>query len=369
MTGVISVLRIAAVALALALAACNASAPAYSGTVQTESIAVGSEVGGRVVATAVATGSRVRRGDVLLRLDAAQLQAQYDQSAAQAADAAQHLAELRNGSLATDVAKARAQSAQAQAQYRQTVAQAPPQTAAAAAAIRDATAAEALTRVTLERMQALAATGDVSRQRLDQARSDDAAALARVAQAQADYAALVRAALPGERSGARAAAAAQFAAYQTVRNGPRPEDVAQAAAQLAAAQAAQRYAAARLREAVVLAPAGGIVQSFDLHPGDLLAAGQQAAIVDTFADPYVYIYASQRDLGALARSARVRVVSDADGSTYDGVVEAQDRTPQFTPQNTETADQRADLVYGVKVRIHDPRQHLLAGTTITAYPR
>jgi HlyD family secretion protein len=368
---VISALRTAfpALALALALAACSGAVPAYSGTVQTESIAVGSEVGGRVVATAVATGSRVRRGSVLLRLDAAQLQAQYDQSVAQTAAAAEHLDALRNGSLATDVAKARAQSVQAQAQYRQTVAQAQPEAAAAAAEVRDAEAAEALARVTLERMQALAATGDVARQSLDQARSDDAAARARVAQAGANEAALVRAALPGERSGARANAAAQAAAYQTVRNGPRPEDVAAAAAQLAAAAAAERYASARLRETVVVAPADGVVQSFDLHPGDLIAAGQQAAVVDTFADPYVYIYAAQRDLGALASSTRVRIVSDADGRTYDGVVEAADRTPQFTPQNTETADQRADLVYGVKLRIHDPRHALLAGTTITAYPQ
>lgn len=358
--------RAGSLAFAAVLAACAASPPAYSGTIQTESVAVGSEIGGRVVATNVATGDRVRRGEVLLRLDAAQLQAQADEAAAQAAQARQHLAELQAGSLATDVAKARAQSVQAQAQYRQTVAQSPPQSAAAAAEVRDAVAAEALTRVTLARVAALAATGDVSRQSLDQARSDDEAATARVAAARANGAALVRAALPGERSGAAANAAAQLANYHTVRNGPRPEDIAQAAAELAAATAAERYARSRLRETDVLAPADGVVQSFDLHPGDLLAAGQQAAIVDTFADPYAYIYASQRDLSALTRSAHLHVTSDAGGAAYDGVVEAQDRTPQFTPQNTETADQRAELVYGVKVRIHDPQHALLDGTTITA---
>ena len=35
------------------------------------------------------------------------------------------------------------------------------------------------------------------------------------------------------------------------------------------------------------------------------------------------------------------------------------------PQNVETADQRADLVYGVKIRIRDPQHELLSGTTVT----
>jgi multidrug resistance efflux pump len=364
----VTISRAALLLLCCGLAACAPPAPRYSGTVQTESIAVGSQLGGRVVATFIAAGSRVRRGEVLLQLDGAQLTAERDEAAAEAGQAAERLTELVNGSTPDDIARARALSAQAQAQYRQAVAQAPPQTAAAEDAVRDASAAADLTRVTLERMQALAATGDVARQSLDQARSADAQAQARLAQARADAAALVGATLPGERSGARAAAAAQQAAYRTVRDGARAEEIAQARAQVATAQAAERYAAARLREATVVAPADGVIESFNLHPGDLLAANAPAAIVDTFADPYAYIYASQSDLGALVRGRRVKVTSDAGGVTYDGIVEALDRNAQFTPQNTETADQRAELVYGVKVRIRDPRHTLLSGTTITASP-
>ena len=354
--------------LALALASCAGPGPGYSGTVQTESVAVGSRLGGRVAETDVAAGSAVHRGSVILRIDSAPLEAQYQQTVAQTRAAAERLNELLAGSLATDIARARAQSAQAAAQYRQTVSQAPPQTAAAAMAIRDAQAAVRLTHVTLERMQSLAATGDVARQTLDQAQSEDQRAQAQLAQARANYAALVNAALPGQRAAAQANAAAQSAAEQTVRNGPRPEDIAQARSQLAAARAAENFARAQLAETIVVAPADGIVESFNLHPGDLLAADQQAAIVDEFADPYTYIYVSQRDLGGLARGKHLRVRSDADNAVYDGVVEAQDRTAQFTPQNVETADQRAELVYGVKVRIHDPQHRLLSGTTVTARP-
>ncbi|MBV8151632.1 MAG: biotin/lipoyl-binding protein [Candidatus Eremiobacteraeota bacterium] len=349
----------------LAGASCSSPQPSYSGTVETESIAVGSQVGGRVVEIDVGVGTHVERGKVIVRLDAAMLRAQYAQAAAQARQAAERLVELQHGNVATDIARARAQSAQAAAEYRQAVRQSPAQAAAQAAAVRDARAALTLARDNYERTSRLAVTGDVSPSSLDQARTDYQQARARLAQAQSTYAALVRAQLPGQRASTRENALALEAGYQNVRNGPRPEEIAQARAALAATQAAAAYAKARLDEATIVAPASGVIASFNLHPGDLLAPNQQAAIIDTFADPYTYIYASQRDLARLGLGTHLRVVSDAGGAAYEGVVEARDRTAQFTPQNVETADQRADLVYGIKIRIQDPQHALLDGTTVT----
>lgn len=310
-------------------------------------------------------GRRVTRGTVLLRLDAAPLRAQYDQARAQTAQAAQRLRELTNGNIASDVAKARAQSTQAEAQYRQAVLQSPHQTAAQAAAVREAEAALQLASVNLRRARNLQASGDVPRRDLDEAQSTYDQALQRVESERAQYAALVQAQLPGERAAAGANAAAQAAGYATVRNGPRAEEIAQAQAALDVARAAQAYARTRLDETEIVAPADGVVESFNLHPGDLLAQNQQAAIIDTFADPYVYIYASQRDLARLRPGTNLRITSDAGGASYNGTVESQDRSAQFTPQNVETADERAQLVYGIKVRIHDPHHDLLDGTTVT----
>ncbi|MGR4065667.1 MAG: HlyD family secretion protein [Vulcanimicrobiaceae bacterium] len=356
-------------ALLVAASSCAPQGPAYSGTVQTESVAVGSQIGGRVSEVKVSAGSRVQRGSVILRIDPSMLGAQYDQARAQVQQAAEHLTELQNGNVPADVEKARAQSAQAAAQYRQAVAQSAPQSNAAAAAVNEAQAALVLARSNLTRTQSLAATGDVSRQSLDQAGSDYRQAQARVEQAQAAYANTVSAQLPGAVAGSQANALAQSANYQNVVNGPRAEEIAQAKGALNAAQASAAYDRRRLDEAVIVSPASGVVASFNLHPGDLLGPNQQAAIIDTFADPYAYIYASQRDLAALTGGSHVHVVSDAGGATFDGTVEAFDRTAQFTPQNVETADQRADLVYGVKIRIHDPQHQLLSGTTVTVHPK
>ncbi len=355
----------AAVTAVIVLAACSAPVGRYSGTVQTESVTVGSEVGGRVVAVDVAAGSRVRAGSAIVRLDGAQLRAEYAQALAQRAQALAALVQFEHGTVATEREQAREQSAAAAAAYRQSVAAAAQRERAARAAIADARASVTLAQRDYRRERALAASGDIARQSLDRARAARDQALARLTQARAAEVQLREAQLPGETASARANALAARAGYRTLENGTRPETIAQAKAALQAADAAAARARARLREATITAPTAGVIASFDLHPGDMLAAYQPAAIIDTFADPYTYIYASQRDLARVRAARTLRVRSDAGLGTFTGHVESYDRSAQFTPQNTETADTRADLVYGVKVRIHDPHHVLLDGTTVT----
>jgi multidrug resistance efflux pump len=333
--------------------------------VQTEFSSVGSQIGGRVVETAVQAGSRVRRGDVLVRLDPSILQAELDQARGQYAAAQANLNALRNGPVATDVKRAQASSSAAIATYRQTLAGASDRIRAAHAAVSSDRADEQYARRQYERFRALVATGDVARQTYDEARSRYEQARMKTAQAEAQYAQLVRADLPGESQAALGnAQAAQFG-YLTLRNGTRPEDVAQAQAQAKNAEASVARAQARLNETVIRAPVDGVVSSFDLHRGDMLAQNQTAAIIDAPGNPYAYIYVAQRDIERIRSAKRLVVHADSNTGTFDGHIETFDRNAQFTPQNVETADQRAELVYGMKLRINDPRQQLLPGTTVT----
>src|SRR6185312_7177628 len=120
------------------------------------------------VAVDVAAGSRVRRGAIVLHLDPSLLRAEYNRSLAQARQSAGRLQELENGNVPADVARARQQSAAAEAEYRQAIAQSGPQAAAQGAAVHEAEATLVLARSALERTESLFATGDVSRQSLDE---------------------------------------------------------------------------------------------------------------------------------------------------------------------------------------------------------
>ena len=358
-------MRVAAVALSFGvLVSCAAPSPGFSGTVQTEYVSVGSQVGGRVIETDVSAGQTVKRGAVILRLDPTMPQATYDEDVAQARAAQAALRALESGTLPGQIEQARGSSLATSANYRQTIGGARDRITAARAAVADARANERLAEKTYERTAALAATGDVSRQSLDQARAARDQARATVRQTQAQLTQLVRADLPGESAAARANAVAAGRSFSAVVTGSAAQ-IAQAQAQVRSADAAAAHALAELREATVYSTVDGVVASFDLHPGDMLTANQPAAVIDTFADPYVYIYASQNDLQAIRNAKTLRVQSDAGAGTFAGRVEAYDRQAQFTPQNVETADQRAELVYGIKVRIADPQHKLLDGTTVT----
>ncbi|HUN28935.1 MAG TPA: HlyD family efflux transporter periplasmic adaptor subunit [Alphaproteobacteria bacterium] len=350
------------------LVSCAASPPRFSGTVQTEYVSVGSQVGGRVIETDVAAGQIVKRGAVVARLDPAMPQAQYDEAVAQEHAAQAALRALQSGSLPSQIELARGSSLASGATYVQTLAGAQDRIRAARAELANARAGAVLADRTYARTAALAATGDVSRQSLDQARAARDQAHASVRQAQAQLAQLVRADVPGETAAARANARAAHGNYAAVVTASKPQ-IAQAQAQVRSATAAAAHALAELREATIYSTVDGVVSSFNLHPGDMLAANQPAAVIDTFADPYVYIYASQSDLAKIQNAKSLVVSSDAGAGTFSGKVEAYDRTAQFTPQNVETADQRAELVYGVKVRIHDPHHQLLDGTTVTIEPQ
>jgi HlyD family secretion protein len=357
-------MRLVPILLAGVLSACGSPAPQYSGTVQTESVAVGSQVGGRVIEVPVAAGQTVKAGTVIARLDPAMLQANLDQAVASAHAAQANLQALQSGSLVSQVAQARGASESSSATYTQTLTAGSHRVVAARAALANARAGETLAEREFERRSSLAASGDVSQESLDQARAARDQARAATREAKAQYEQLIRADLPGETSAARANAGAARTSYAATSQAT-ADQIAQAQAQERDAEAAVAYAEARLREATIVTPAAGVIASLNLHPGDMLSENQTAAIVDTFKDPYAYIYASQEDLARLQAAKQLHVTSDTGSGTYEATVEAFDRSAQFTPQNTETADTRAVLVYGVKIRIHDPKHELLDGTTVT----
>lgn len=370
--------RIPAMLAVAALSACSPpAAELYSGTVQSPSAAVGSTIGGRVTAVLAQDGARVGAGQVLVRLDDAQLRAQLAQAREQSRAAAATLADLIAGPRPEELDRARAQAAAAREAFdsaratqaiqiriaRGSLAQAQAQLADARAAAADAAADAGRTR-------RLYATGDVSAQSRDAADAKAARAAAQVAAAAAAVANArrqvrsVQQTAPRASGGALATYDAAAASSALLAAGSRPQTIAQAKASLAAARAAEANAAARLAETVVRAPAAGTIAGLDLHPGDLVAAGAAVATVEEDGEPYVRIFVPQARVGRLRVGSAVNVHPDArPGTTLGGSVEEIDTRAQFTPQNVQTADDRAQLAYGVKVRIHDRAQPLPAGTT------
>ena len=160
------------------------------------------------------------------------------------------------------------------------------------------------------------------------------------------------------------AAAQARTALETLRElerGTRSEDISAARAALAGAESRLAYLRRQREEALVRAPADGVIQSIDLRPGDLVAAGQPVVRILEPSELWVRVYVPEPRLGTVKKGARATIKVDTwPNRTFSGrVVEIRDRA-EYTPRNVQTLDQRSDQVFGVKVAI-DPTPDLKAG--------
>jgi HlyD family secretion protein len=283
-----------------------------SGTVEATEAQLGFQASGRIAEIAVREGDRVRAGQVLARLDAAEAEARRAQAAAQVAAARALVAELERGSRSEEIATARA----------------------AAEAARDRLAnAESDDR----RTRVLYDGGAVSREALDNAN------LARdVAQSQ------------------RVQAEEQL---RLVQAGPRRERIDQARAQLAQAEAALRAADVVLENLAITAPFDSLVTVRHRQPGEIVPPGSPVLTLIDPADRWVRIYVKEDRVGGLRVGSRAAISSDTyPGKTYTGEVAFIASEAEFTPKNVQTTEERVRLVYAVKVRIvGDPGYELKPG--------
>lgn len=227
-----------------------------TGIVTTDETIVSSEIQGRLQELSVAPGDRVKRGQLLGRIAAAEQQADlaYSESLAQSAAAAvdQSAADLRFQTEMT----------------AQQVAQAEAGLAAAEAAVVQAVADAELARTNFERADNLRKNGSNSAQDYDQAKSANDAAKARTTAAQQQVAA-ARATVGVARAGASQVAVRQAA-------------LAASRQQLAAAGSQKDKAGVRFGYTEIHAPVDGIVNVRAALAGEVVNPGQ--AIV-TLIDP------------------------------------------------------------------------------------
>lgn len=146
-----------------------------------------------------------------------------------------------------------------------------------------------------------------------------------------------------------------------LRRGSRVEEVDEARAAVAGEEARLAQMNSQRDEAVVRAPASGVIEALDLRPGDLVAAGKPVASLLEEGQLWVRVYVPEPRLGLVhAGQAAAITVDTFPGREFAGrVVEIRDEG-EYTPRNIQTLEQRADQVFGVKIAI-DPTPDLKPG--------
>ena len=154
-------------------------------------------------------------------------------------------------------------------------------------------------------------------------------------------------------------------AFLELDRGNRPEDIAAARATLQAEEKQLAYLERQRAEALVRAPAAGVIESMDLRPGDLVGANQPVARMLEPSQIWVRVYVPEPQLGRVRIGQKAALTVDTyPKREFPGrVVEIRTQS-EYTPRNVQTLDQRMDQVFGVKVAI-DPTQELKPGMAAT----
>lgn len=146
---------------------------------------------------------------------------------------------------------------------------------------------------------------------------------------------------------------------QLLMKGTRKEDIEAARAQLEQQQKQLAVLSKQRAETEVKSTVAGVVQSFALRPGDIVAPNQTVAEILEASQFWVRIYVPETMLGLLHVNQNVRVRVDTyPGRWFAGHIGTIAAQGEYTPRNVQTRAQRAEQVFGVKVIVEpDPGLH------------
>jgi ABC-2 type transport system ATP-binding protein len=245
---------------------------AYSGTVETREIEVGSKVGGRVTSVSVEEGQQVAANAPLVAFEHDNLSAQLAQQQAAVAQAQADLDRLQHGNRPAEIAQADAALHERAAELAEARNGPRPQELRQAQADFDAAKANAVDAAsTYARMQPLVEKDVISRQQFDEYTAQRKATAAQAESARQHLALLQAGTRVEDLQAANQRYQQSLAADQLSHQGFRQSDIDAGKARLAAAEAQVQQIEANLREATLSAPDIATVETVSVRPGDLRA--------------------------------------------------------------------------------------------------
>jgi HlyD family secretion protein len=148
--------------------------------------------------------------------------------------------------------------------------------------------------------------------------------------------------------------------------GPRVEEVAEAEARLRASESQLAFLRKQLADTTLVAPADAVVRSRIMEPGEM-ASPMRPVILLALTDPkWVRAYVNEPDLVRVLPGTEADVSVDGfPGKRYPGWVGFVSPTAEFTPKAVQTEELRTSLVYEVRVFVRDPEDQLRLGMPVT----
>jgi len=187
-----------------------------------------------------------------------------------------------------------------------------------------------------ERYQSLYATGAISAQQLDTARSN-----------------------------MEVAYGSMTAANQRLsigNEGNRPEAIEAQRLEVERSKAVLAASKVLLEDTVVVSPISGLILSKNFENGEYVNPGAAVLTVGDMNDCWVKIYVSSTQLGLIAVGQEAQVKVDSfPGRVFRGEIKEISQNAEFTPRQSITQSERANLVFAVKVKLDNAEGILKPG--------
>ncbi|HHW40672.1 MAG TPA: HlyD family efflux transporter periplasmic adaptor subunit [Syntrophomonadaceae bacterium] len=281
-----------------------------TGTIEATSVELTAKTAGTISMLKIEEGDTVIRGQLVAELSRNDLVAQRERDAMALLKAENQLKEMLSG---------------ARVQERD----------AAAAEVRIAEANLEKATADLERRQLLYDQGAVTREELDRYKTNLEVAKNQLQAAQARLSLL--------------------------EAGSRPEAIATARAEVERSRAVLKATDAVLQDLKIYSPITGVVVAKNYQEGEFVQIGSSVATVADLSHLWIKVYVATDDLPAVKLGQKVHFTVSGDPAVYQGTVNWISPKGEYTPKTIQTRQERANVVFAVKIGIDNGRGRLKPG--------
>lgn len=334
--------------------------------VPVQSVNISPKNPGTVVELNVEQGDRVTKGEVIARMDNADVQARISQARANIAQAQAQLDQAIAGSRPQEIGQARARLQQAQAQLSEArTGNRPQEIAQAQAQVAAAQARANYTSEQVKRYQFLVSQGAEKRQILDQAISEDRTAQANLNEAQKRLSLVESGSRSEEIARQQAAVDEAQAGLKLLESGTRKEEIAARRAAVASAQAQLKSELVNLENTIIRAPFSGVITQKYANEGAFVtpttsasasASATSSSIVAIAKGLEILASVPEADIGRIRSGQVVEITSDAyPEQVFKG------RVRLIAP---EAVKEEGVTLFQVRIAINTGEDQLLSGLNV-----
>ena len=281
-----------------------------TGTIEATTVDVNAETAGTIKSLALQEGDQVKKGQLLGELSRNDLLAQRERDAISVLAAEAKLRDLVSGARAQEIDQA-------------------------TASLTIAKSNKAQADLDLTRAESLFKAGAIAQVAVEDARLNAEQREGQLEQAQA--------------------------ALNLLQAGSRPEVVTAARDEVERSKAVLSASDAILEDLKLFAPQDGVIISKNYEEGEFVSLGASLLTVANLSDLWVDVYIPTDNLPAVKLGQKVDVSVSGDNNHYTGKVTHIADKGEFTPKSIQTKQERANVVFAVKISLENKQGVLKPG--------